>query len=103
MTNDDLNKFRGVVKEEIDTALNPVNKKLDSQGKKLDSLWDQVVEVTEGMGEVKEVQKTHTASLKRIESKVEQNTDDIRKINKRLTIVENQSGIVPPPELTVTS
>lgn len=54
MTSDDLNQIRGVVKEEVNTALEPVVKKLDA-------LWDQTVKLTEGMTEVQEkldVQKT---------------------------------------------
>ncbi len=46
MISDDLNQIRGVVKEEINTALEPVVKKLDV-------LWDQTVKLTEDVDEVK--------------------------------------------------
>lgn len=79
-----------------------INEKLDTQGKKMDILWDQVEKVTMDIEEVKETQDLHTAVLKRIETKVEGNSDDIKeKVDKRLTKVENRLGIVPPPELTI--
>ncbi len=94
MTDGDVNKIRGVVKEEIGSALKPVTKKLDI-------LWDQVEKVTENLEEVKETLELHTAFLKRIEPKVENNSDDIIKLDKRLTEIENREGIVPPPEFTI--
>ena len=90
MTDEDVNKFRGVIKEE----LKPVKEKLDT-------LWDQVVKVTENLEDVKETLDSHTNSLKRIEIKVEKNSDDIEKVDKRLSEVETHAGIAPPPELTI--
>lgn len=78
-----------------------INEKLDAQGRKLDILWDQVEKVTMDLEDVKENQELHTATLKRIETKVEGNNDDIRKVNKRLIKAEDRLGIVPPPELTI--
>lgn len=78
-----------------------INEKLDAQGKKLGILWDQVEKVTMDLEEVKEMQDLHTAVLKRIETKVEGNYDDIKKADKRLTKAENRLGIVPPPEFTI--
>lgn len=78
-----------------------INEKLDTQGKKLDILWDQVERVTVNLEGVSETQELHTAILKRIETKVEGNYDDIRKVNKRLIKAEDRLGIVPPPELTI--
>lgn len=78
-----------------------INEKLDTQGKKLDILWDQVEKVTMDLEDVKENQELHTATLKRIETKVEGNADDIKKADKRLIKAENRLGIVSPPELTI--
>lgn len=64
MTDEDISKFRGEIKEEI----KPVTKKLDI-------LWDQVVKVTEGLEDVKETLESHTVVLKRIEIKVEHNSE----------------------------
>jgi len=47
MNDEDLNKLRGVVKEEIGTALKPVTEKLDA-------VWDQTVKLTEEIEELKE-------------------------------------------------
>lgn len=105
MTDEDVNKIGGLVdskldalrkdiKGDINSALKPINKKLDI-------LWDQVERVTMDLGGVKETLDSHTTTLKRIETKVEGNYDDIRKLDKRLIKVENRSGIMPPPELTI--
>ncbi len=102
MIQDDLNQIRGVVKEEIDSALEPIKGTLADHSKKLDALWDQTVELTEDMTEVKETQDSHTAAFKRIELKIEKNSEDIEKVDKRLTETEGHLGIVPPPELTLT-
>lgn len=90
-----------VVKKEIRTAFEPVNQKLDDQGKKLGILWDQVERVTIDIEEVKETLGSHTKILKNIEVKFERNSDDTVKLNKRLTKVEQNLGIAPPPELTL--
>ncbi|OGE33850.1 hypothetical protein A3C59_01940 [Candidatus Daviesbacteria bacterium RIFCSPHIGHO2_02_FULL_36_13] len=73
MTNGDLNQIRGVVKEEVNTALEPVVKKLDT-------LWDQVEKVTVQLDEVKETVDSHTKSLERIEVKLENHTDGIKSL-----------------------
>ncbi len=54
------------------------------------------------MKEVKETLTFNTETLKRIEVKVERNTEDTEKVDKRLTEVESHLGTVPPPELTIT-
>jgi|SRR3990172_12332951 len=124
MTNDDVNKLRIVikeevtlaVKEEINSALEPIEDRLSNMegyfndpktglkriNQKLDALWDQTVRLTENMEEVKETLISQTEAFKRNEVKIENNTDDIGKVDKRLHEVENHLGIVPPPELTIT-
>ena len=105
MTNQDVKKigslmdaklkdFGKVVKEQINTALKPVNKKLDI-------LWEQVGKVTGELEGVKETLESHTATLKRIEARLDNNSDEIVRVDKRVTSVEDKLGIVPPPELTV--
>ncbi len=108
MTKNDIDQIRGVVREEINTSLEPINEKLDTQdkrlgtqGKKLDALWDQVVRVSGDLEEVKEILDSHTTMLKSIEVKTEKNSDDIKKVDKRLMKVESRLGIVSPPELTI--
>ncbi len=116
MTDEDANKFRSVVKEEIDSALEPVKDRLSNMeghfndpktglkriNQKLDALWDQTVKLTEVMEEAKETLFSHTDVLKRIEVKVEGNIEDTERVDKRLNEVENHLGIVPPPELMIT-
>ncbi len=102
-------------KKVLDDALEPIKKTQGEQTRKLNALWDQVVEVTEDLTEVKETLAAHTvslaahtvslaahtAALKRIETKDKNNSDDIEKVDKRLTEVESHIGIVPPPQLTI--
>lgn len=136
MTDEDANKIRGVVKEEINAAIEPVKKilkghtriledhsrilethsqileahsqilenhtkVLDNHTKKLNTLWDQTVKLTEDIEQVKEVQDSHTISLKQIVKNTESNKDDAMKLDARVQELENQAGIIPPPELTL--
>lgn len=78
-----------------------MNEKLDAQGEKLGILCDQVERVTVDLTEVRENQESQTTILKRIEDNFDKSFEDVRKLNKRLTKVESNLGIVPPPELTV--
>lgn len=94
MTDEDLIKRIGrVVKEEMDLALKPVketqakhtlileshSKVLESHSKKLDALWDQTVELSEDMTEIKITLKSHAV--------------DLGHTKKRVTIVEDHLGI----------
>ncbi|RJP47488.1 MAG: hypothetical protein C4584_00345 [Armatimonadetes bacterium] len=136
MTKDDLNQIRGVVREEIDTALEPIKgtlndhtkiltshtkilddhtkiltshtkilddhtkiltshtKILDDHTQKLDALWDQTVKLTEDTEEIKETLKSHKNNLTL-------QSDNIVKVDKRLTEVEGHLGVVAPPELSI--
>lgn len=61
MANDDLIKsIRGVVKEEIDTALEPVIKKLDG-------ITDQLADVSEDVTEIKDALSSHDKRISAIE------------------------------------
>ena len=94
MTQDDLNQIRGVVKEEVNTALEPVVKKLDA-------LWDQTVKLTEDVAEVQDNMDTQKVTLNQIAVNTGNNKDDIGKLNKRVGKLEDRARIVPPPELTL--
>ncbi|QQG43321.1 MAG: hypothetical protein HYW45_03940 [Candidatus Daviesbacteria bacterium] len=94
MINDDLNQIRGVVKEEVNTALEPVVKKLDT-------LWEQTVKLTENMTEVQEDLDAQKVTLNQIAVNTENNKDNISKLNKRVGNLEDQAGIVLPLELTI--
>src|SRR3989338_6027842 len=110
MNNDDLVKrISDVVDEKIKRAIEPIIKQLENPNtglgrinQKMDALWEQTVKLTEDMAEVQEAQDSHTATLKRIEVKNEKKSEDIEKIDKRLTGTEDHLGIIPPPELTIT-
>ena len=82
-------------------------KTLAKQGKKLNDVWDHAGTLTEDLTRVQikfesltKILNQHTDSLNRIEANAERNSDDVSKLDKRVTTLEDQSGIVPPPELT---
>lgn len=103
----DLDSIKGdlnSIKQRLDdpkTGLKKINEKLDA-------VWDQTAKLTIDMEEVKEtldshtkVLDSHTKSLKRIEIKVEYNSDNVNKVDKRLIKVESHLGISAPPELSI--
>lgn len=113
MSDDDLNKFQTVVREEITEALQPINNKLgtidtrlghvevrldhvetrlDHVETKIDALWDQTVKVTEELGEIRETIDSQTQLLN-------QSKDNTQKLDKRVTKVEANLGMPTPPEL----
>jgi len=65
MTDGDLKQIRKVIKEE--------------HTKKLDALWDQTVEITEDITEIKITLKSHTA--------------DLDHTKKRITVIEDHLGL----------
>lgn len=91
MTDEDINKFRKVIKKE----LKPIDEKLGKWEQKMDALWDQAVRLTEGFEEIKE-------SLDSQASTFAHTNGNLEKVDKRLTVTEGRLGIVPPPELTIT-
>ena len=69
--------------------------------KKIEMIWEQAVHLTETTAGIEETLDSHTDSLKRIEVGSKKNTDNIERVNKRLHPIEDQMGIMPPPEFTV--
>ena len=85
MTDEDLIKrIRGVVKEELDSSLKPIKDSQEKHTKKLNALWDQTVEITEDITEIKVSLKSHTVDL------------DYTK--KRVTTVEDHLGLTASTE-----
>ncbi len=106
MTDEDVKKLRRVVREEVTVIVEEkvaviVEEKLKPVNKKLTILWDQAEKVAFALDEVNETLEVHSEVLRRIEANSENDSDDIHKINKRVVVLENTAGIVPPPELTV--
>lgn len=108
MTDKDIKRFRGVVKEEINLALEPVNDRLagvEAQlnnpktglrriNEKLEALWDQTKLLTEGFEEVKDTLDSHTVMLKKT-------SENIERLDDRVTTAESHLGISTPPELSI--
>lgn len=110
MTNNDLNQIRGVIKEEIDSALEPIKetlgdhtkiltdhtKTLDNHTKiltdhteKLDNLWDQTVTLTEDMAEVKDDITNLNVKLDQIDRKFDNSLDKEIEQDQRLEMIES--------------
>lgn len=78
MTDSDLIKsIRGVVKEEIDSALKPVKKTLDEHSnilyghtKKLDGITNQLTEVSEDVAEIKNKAESQDKRIATIEDRI---------------------------------
>lgn len=78
----------------VEGQLNHPKTGLKRINEKLDALWDQTVKLTTGEENTKEVLKSQAESLERTNS-------NSKRVEKRLRNVENHSGIVPAPELTL--
>lgn len=68
--------------------------KLNNQGKKIGMIWVQAVHLTETTAGIEESLDSHTLGSKR-------NTNNIERVDKRVRRVENQLGIMPPPEFNI--
>ena len=80
MTDEDLiRKIRGVVKKEIDSSLKPVKETQVKHTKKLDALWDQVVDLSEDATEIKVTLRSQTV--------------DLDHTKKRVTAIEDHLGL----------
>ena len=69
--------------ENVERQLNDPKTGMARINYKLDTLWDQVIRLTEDFEGIKN------------------NVDNIYKADKRLSEAESRLGIIPPPELTV--
>ncbi len=67
MTDSDLKQIRNVLKEELE----PVIDTLDEHTKMLDSIWDQVVELSESSTDVKDTLEFHNKRLVTVENKLD--------------------------------
>ena len=68
MTDNDLIKsIRGVVEEEIDTALEPIKETLGEHTKKLNGLTSQLADVSEDVSEIKDEVTSHKKRIAKIE------------------------------------
>lgn len=88
-------------KKLLNEALQPIKNQLEDPktglkriNEKLDALWDQTSRLTIGAENIKEGVRSQVNSLK-------QTDENLKKVNKRLQSVEANTGIVPPPELTI--
>ena len=94
MTNDDFKKL-------LDEALEPIKERQESQSTDL-------VSITSDLANIKTKLDSHSAALISIESKLNAygdmykiNEDHIKRLDKRLNIVEENQSIQPQEELSI--
>lgn len=102
MSNEEMKKLAEVVKE----VIRPV-------AEKLDATFDQVAELTvkvdtqiipeleshsKILKEHTKILKEHSKILGNLESQSDKNSEDIKKLDKRLSVTEANQGIQPPIE-----
>lgn len=92
----------------IQKTLDDHTKTLNSHTKKIGMIWEHTAHLTEEVADIRGTLRTHTATLKthtdsldRIEVTSRKNSNNINSLNKRMHPVENQLGIMPPPEFNI--
>lgn len=118
MTDEELNKIRKAVKEEIRPVKDIVEvskHKVDTQqlflsatSDSVRSIKEQQSVINEKLDELGKTLDANTASVATIEQTIKvygdmykMNDDNAKKLVKRVEVLENNVGIEPPPELTL--
>lgn len=99
MDDQDLKKIRAVIQEELKplaTDVGSLKTELGLVKKRVDDLWEQTEKVSVNIEEIKE-------SLESQSSATRHTNGNVDRLDKRLTQVEEQHGIVSPPELVLIS
>jgi len=99
MFNDEINKLAEVVRKIVKEENKPIVEELKSVG-------DQVADLTVKVDGViipelekhSKILKEHMRILKKLENQSDKNSDDIRKLDKRLSTSEANQGIQPSIE-----
>lgn len=114
MLDEDLKQLTKVIREVVKEEIDPISKQVSSLDNKVSgldnkvskigveakSLNEQVANLTEKVeGEMIPTLKKHTEYFKRIVESQEKNTDNIERLDKRLSETEGRLGIQPPPEV----
>ncbi len=92
-----------------DSGLEAVNRKLSDPetglkrlNERVAATFEQTTELTKDMDTVQITLESHTKVLKQVIVTDQNSRDDIKRLNKRVIILEQKSGIVTPPELQIT-
>ncbi|MDO8638192.1 MAG: hypothetical protein Q7R43_01355 [Candidatus Daviesbacteria bacterium] len=76
--------------------LNKHSEILNKHSEKLESLWEQTAKLSVGMEEIK--------GIVEIQNDLHKGTNgNIKKLGKRMEILEHQAGIIAPPEFTLVN
>lgn len=110
MTDKSVVKQLGELLEPIKKDLGAINKKIGVIDKRLDGHDKSLGEINEKLGEVNKKQNQHTSSLVNIENTIKMygdmyqiNDDNVRKLEKRIDVLEDKGGIEAPPELRLAN
>lgn len=101
MNQDDFKKI-------LDEALEPIKQKQESQSATLESHSAALVSHSAALTNITTKLESHSAALVSIEGKLDAygdmykiNDSNVRKVEKRLEVLEENAKITPPPELTL--
>lgn len=106
MSNDEMKKFADLVKAVVKEEIKPLAIKLDENTEELKSVSDQVavltvkvdVEIIPVLETHTKVLQDHTRLLKEIVVQNQKDSDNIQRLDKRLSFTEAELGIHPPIE-----
>lgn len=105
MTDKSVVQFQKLLKP-IQKGLNEIDKRLDQHDKSFDAINKKLGTIDGRLDGIDENLRQHTEALVNIEDTIKVygdmyqiNNDNARKLEKRVDVLENSEGIVPPPEL----
>lgn len=102
----DENKLRAVVKEVVNEAVDPIKKQLDGVVTRLDGIENRLDNSDTGLAAINRRLDANTGAVIELEKTVKgyadmykMNDSNIRRMEKRLEILEEDTGVDIPPEL----
>lgn len=99
MSDDELKKIAGVVKEVVSEEIKPVSEQVSSLNEQVVGINEQVADLTEKVeGVIIPTLEKHTEYFKKMVASLEKSDDNIERLDKRLLETEGRLGIQPPPE-----
>ncbi|OGE14348.1 hypothetical protein A3F00_05470 [Candidatus Daviesbacteria bacterium RIFCSPHIGHO2_12_FULL_37_11] len=82
----------------INKQLNDPSTGLKRLNERIDAIWEQTTDLTEDMAETQDISNSHTKALRQIMADTQNSRDNTKKLDKRLNLIEEKSGIKIPPE-----
>lgn len=108
MNNDDIKKLVDLVDERINKALEPIKQQLGSRDANLKMISQQLDDPDTGLKRIVKKLDANTESIVTIEKEVKsyadsykENQRNIKRLDTRLNVVEEELAIEPPEDLKV--